>query len=140
MLLLSPFLRPLVHNTEYRHACSMHNLNPQKVSSTGTGVNFCLIKDKFFNLLRQLHAYKIAKLLYSVVACLTGPMPTRWQHRYRSLAMQTAAAKLRARIQDVDAGLSRVSKAYLQRLTDWQEHGSITSSLTHSMQVSTCDL
>ncbi|KAA6419827.1 MAG: putative exocyst complex component 6-like [Trebouxia sp. A1-2] len=48
--------------------------------------------------------------------------------------MQTTAADLRARIQDVDAGLNRVGKAYLHHLTDWQEHSSITSRLTHSVQ------
>ena len=54
--------------------------------------------------------------------------------------MQTTAADLRARIQDVNAGLNRVGKAYLHHLTNWQEHSSITSSLTHSVQVSMHDL
>jgi hypothetical protein len=54
--------------------------------------------------------------------------------------MQTTAAELRARIQDVDSGLNRVGKAYLHHLTDWQEHSSITSSLNHSLQVNTYDL
>lgn len=50
-------------------------------------------------------------------------------------AMQTTAAELRGRILDVDSGLSRVGKAYLHHLTDWQEHSSITANLTHSIQV-----
>lgn len=49
--------------------------------------------------------------------------------------MQTTAAELRGRILDVDSGLSRVGKAYLHHLTDWQEHSSITASLTQSLQV-----
>ena len=52
--------------------------------------------------------------------------------------MQTTAAELRGRILDADAGLSRVGKSYLQHLTDWQEHSSITASLTHSLQVGCC--
>lgn len=52
--------------------------------------------------------------------------------------MQTTAAELRGRILDADSGLSRVGKAYLQHLTDWQEHSSITASLTHSLQVGCC--
>lgn len=49
--------------------------------------------------------------------------------------MQSTAAELRGRILDVDSGLSRVGKAYLHHLTDWQEHSSITTSLTQSVQV-----
>lgn len=49
--------------------------------------------------------------------------------------MQTTAAELRGRILDVDSGLSHVGKAYLHHLTDWQEHSSITASLTQSLQV-----
>ena len=49
--------------------------------------------------------------------------------------MQTTAAELRGRILDVDSGLTRVGKAYLHHLTDWQEHSSITASLTQSLQV-----
>lgn len=52
--------------------------------------------------------------------------------------MQTTAAELRGRILDADAGLSRVGKSYLQHLTDWQEHSSMTTSLTHSLQVGYC--
>ncbi|KAL3133292.1 hypothetical protein ABBQ38_007172 [Trebouxia sp. C0009 RCD-2024] len=48
--------------------------------------------------------------------------------------MQTTAAELRGRILDVDSGLSHVGKAYLHHLTDWQEHSSITASLTQSLQ------
>ena len=50
--------------------------------------------------------------------------------------MQTTAAELRARILEADAGLNRVGKAYLDHLTDWQEHSTITTSLKHSLQVS----
>lgn len=49
--------------------------------------------------------------------------------------MQTAAAELRGRILDADGGLSRVGKSYLQHLTDWQEHSSVTASLNQSLQV-----
>ena len=50
--------------------------------------------------------------------------------------MQTTAAELREHILDVDSGLNRVGKAYLHHLTDWQEHTSITASLTRSLEAS----
>ena len=90
----------------------------------------------------QFHVYNIAFAAPVLCSCLfdranADEMAASLQELG---TMQTTAADLRARIQDVDAGLNRVGKAYLHHLTDWQEHSSITSRLTHSVQVSTYDL
>jgi len=101
------------------------------------------IKDEGFGLpcMRQCHACKIAFASPVLCSCLldranADEMAASLQELG---TMQTTAADLRARIQDVDSGLNRVGKAYLHHLTDWQEHSSIMSNLTHSVQVSTYD-
>ena len=49
--------------------------------------------------------------------------------------MQTIAAELRGRMLEVDGALTRVGKAYLNHLTDCQEHTAITANVTQSLQV-----
>ena len=119
----------------------MHNLNPQTIPSAGTGIYVATITTFKLPCLRQFHAGKIAFVAPVLCCCLLDR--ANGDEMAASLqelgTMQTTAAELRARIQDVDAGLNRVGKAYLHHLTDWQEHSSITSSLTHTVQVSTYD-